>query len=336
MRIGDSTGRASPATTVSIGTPTASAAAAAARALSTRCTPRAPSVTAARTGGSIAPAATRTKLGTSSSSSTTDSARTSPPGPKVITRAEVRAAIAITNGFAAFSTATPPSAAAGNDSTSSPFPSATASTDPNSLVCAAPTTVTIPTVGRPTAHNEAMWPIPRAPISSTSASVPSGALSTVSGTPISLLNDRWLAWVGRSAARTAASRSFVVVFPTEPVMPTTVPPSSRSRPADPSADSARAVSSTSITTIVSVRPTRSSTGRDDRAAAAPDAPMKSWPSRSATNGTNNAGTRSGSSGPPISRLSWVTISTTVAGSPRTIAPPTTSAISATVQRMWAV
>ena len=49
-----------------------------------------------------------------------------------------------------------------------------------------------PSGGRPS-HSKAMWPIPRAPISTTAASVPSGALISVSGTPSSLLNARSLA-----------------------------------------------------------------------------------------------------------------------------------------------
>ena len=75
---------------------------------------------------------------------------------------------------------------------------------------------------------------------------PSGALTSVSGTPSSLLNDRSLAAVReRRWPRTAASRSLVDVLPTEPVMPTT---RSRQpvRASRPRSSSARAVSSTRI------------------------------------------------------------------------------------------
>ena len=68
----------------------------------------------------------------------------------------------------------------------------------------------------------AMWPRPRAPISTTAASVSSGAFSRVSGTPSSLLNERTLAVVTRVVASTEASRSLVVVLPTDPVMPITM------------------------------------------------------------------------------------------------------------------
>ncbi len=50
------------------------------------------------------------------------------------------------------------------------------------------------------------------------------ARSTVHGRPSSLLNDPGGATVGPSGASTAASRSFVEVFPELPVTPTTVSP----------------------------------------------------------------------------------------------------------------
>ena len=49
--------------------------------------------------------------------------------------------------------------------------------------------------GRAIAHRAATWPGPRAPISTTSASVPSAAPSSVRGTPSSLLNELALAAV---------------------------------------------------------------------------------------------------------------------------------------------
>ena len=64
-------------------------------------------------------------------------------------------------------------------------------------------------------------PGPLAPISSTRNRVDSSARSTVSGSPISLLNERTGAIVGPTLPHSCASRSLVVVLPTEPVMPTT-------------------------------------------------------------------------------------------------------------------
>lgn len=104
----------------------------------------------------------------------------------------MRAAIAATSGSSAFSTAVP---STGRHSTSSPLPSATASIEPNSERCTAATSVTTPTVGRPTRHSSAMWPTPRAPISSTAHWVSSGAPINVSGRPISLLYEPMLAVV---------------------------------------------------------------------------------------------------------------------------------------------
>ena len=90
-----------------------------------------------------------------------------------------------------------------------------------------------------------MWPMPRAPISTTTAWVPSGALSSVSGTPSSLLNDWALAAVTRRSLRMLARRSFTDVLPTEPVIPNTGL-GSRVRAKRPAACSARTVSSTTI------------------------------------------------------------------------------------------
>ncbi len=75
----------------------------------------------------------------------------------------------------------------GSAATSSDLPRATSSIVPNTSVCTAATAVTTPIVGRPISHSMAMWPMPRAPISNTPASAPSGAFSNVSGSPSSLL-----------------------------------------------------------------------------------------------------------------------------------------------------
>ena len=102
-------------------------------------------------------------------------------------------------------------------------------------------------VGRAMRHSSAIWPGPREPISTTIASVPAGADSSVIGTPISLLNDRVLDHTRRSRPSTAASRSLVVVLPTDPVTPTTGTVPSRARPVRASAVRASIVSSTSTT-----------------------------------------------------------------------------------------
>src|SRR2546423_7672358 len=111
--------------------------------------------------------------------------------------------------------------------------------------------VITPTVGRATAARVAMWPTPRAPISTTTATAPSGADSSVSGTPISLLNDTGLAPTGPAGARAAAVRSLVEVLPVLPVMPTTGTPARRWRAAPPRAGRAAAVSATTPTLIPS-------------------------------------------------------------------------------------
>ncbi len=61
-----------------------------------------------------------------------------------------------------------------------------------------------------------MCPRPLLPTSRISDEAPSGMLRTVSGTPISLLNDLGAAWA--RSPRAPATRSFVVVFPLLPVI----------------------------------------------------------------------------------------------------------------------
>ena len=96
-----------------------------------------------------------------------------------------------------------------------------------------------------------MSPSLRAPISTTTYAAPAGAPSSVSGTPISLLNDRSLACVVPLQDSTAATRSLVEVFPTLPVIPTTRPPLAPTdrRAAAPSAVSAVDVSTTRIAVV---------------------------------------------------------------------------------------
>ena len=71
----------------------------------------------------------------------------------------------------------------------------------------------------------------------------------VTGSPCSLLKLRSLAATRRSAATAAATRSLVLVLPTLPVMPTTVP-GRRVRTQPASAMSASPVSATSIAATV--------------------------------------------------------------------------------------
>ena len=70
----------------------------------------------------------------------------------------------------------------------------------------------------------AMCPTPRAPISTTRNRVSAVTRHTVSGTPTSELYEPTGATVGPATARTVPRRSFVLVLPEEPVMPTTASP----------------------------------------------------------------------------------------------------------------
>ena len=107
--------------------------------------------------------------------------------------------------------------------------------------------VTTPIVGRAIAHNAAMSPGSRAPISSTSASVSRGAPRSVIGTPISALKFPGVAWTRNVVRSAAAVRSFVLVLPVEPVMPTTRASGSCARAQRPMAASASSASVTWIT-----------------------------------------------------------------------------------------
>ncbi len=153
-------------------------------------------------------------------------------------------------------------------------------------MCAIATLVTTPTSGRATSANRAMWPTPRAPISSTTQRASSGALSSVSGRPSSLLNDCSLAAVGNAVARHARTKSLVVVFPTDPVMPIT-PPDTRPRASAPSRISAAPVSSTAIAVASTPSESGARAVRYAGAPAATAAPTKSCPSRSASIGTKS-------------------------------------------------
>ncbi len=69
--------------------------------------------------------------------------------------------------------------------------------------------------------------MPRAPISRTRNLVSAVALSAVSGSPISLLNDPGVNTVGALRESTCAMRSLVLVLPADPVRATSVVPSRR-------------------------------------------------------------------------------------------------------------
>ena len=76
---------------------------------------------------------------------------------------------------------------------SSPFAAATPSSDPTSSRWTGPMFVITPTSGSAIAASSAICPNPRIAISSTSTSVPAGAASTASGSPISVLKFAGLA-----------------------------------------------------------------------------------------------------------------------------------------------
>ena len=209
--------------------------------------------------------------------------------PKVITRADVRDCIANTRSSSAFKMAMP---SLGKASMSSPLAWAMPSKLSSSAVCASAIAVTTPIVGKPTSVSRAISPWPRMPISKMSASQSSGAFSSVIGTPWSLLNERELAATRNAEPMAAAAKSFVVVLPTLPVMPTTLLPTrapSAKRAQRPSARNASAVSGTTIAVPRNAAPLWP-TSREVRYAPAPRAnasSIKSWPSRSAIIGTNN-------------------------------------------------
>ena len=115
-----------------------------------------------------------------------------------------------------------------------------------------------------------MCPGPDAPISSTRWRVDSSAVSTVRGRPTSLLKESLGATVGASAESTCRSRSFVVVFPTDPVTATTsMAPPARSASRWARARSPRApVVSPTTTWVIGGQSDRSTT-RSTRAHTAP-------------------------------------------------------------------
>ena len=114
-----------------------------------------------------------------------------------------------------------------------------------------------------------MWPMPRAPISTTRKRVVGVTRQTVSGTPISSLSEPDAARRSRPTdGEHRASRSLVLVLPAEPVMPTT---RQLGRAVDDARGRARPKAAWTSSTTTHGTP---STGRAASAATAPrvDAP----------------------------------------------------------------
>ena len=173
--------------------------------------------------------------------------------------------------------------AAGSESRSSALARAMFSRLPRSSMWLSPTFVTTPQWGRTNEHSCAIWPAPRMPISTTTASVSGSAAKSVLGTPSSLF---WLPFVATTvcaAASTSRTRFFVVVLPVEPVMPITrplrCPRHSRAKSV-----MACAVSGTSMTAAPSSRASASTSEGSGCMTSAHTAPArraaatKSWPS----------------------------------------------------------
>ena len=162
-----------------------------------------------------------------------------------------------------------------------------------------------------------MWPGPRAPISTTTAWVPGSIRARVRGRPTSLLYDAGLATVSRRVARTAASRSLVVVLPLDPVTATTVA-AERSRTAVPRAARAARGSATSTRGPAKTVPSwaRVAAAPARAAASANRLPSVRLPGR-ATNRSPAATWR---------ESTWTPV-TTASGSASASRPPVTSATS---------
>ena len=137
-----------------------------------------------------------------------------------------------------------------------------------------PTFTTRPQSGRTNEHSSAIWPVPRMPISTTTASVSGSAESSVLGTPSSLF---WLPAVATTecaAASTSRTRFFVVVLPVEPVSAITRPcrweRHSRARSV-----TAPAVSGTSMTAAPNSRASARTSSATGCMTSAPSAPAES-------------------------------------------------------------
>ncbi len=155
-------------------------------------------------------------------------------------------------------------------------------TPPKLPAWAVPTMSTTPMSGRTMSQRYAMLPTWSAPISTTRKRVSGSARNTVSGTPTSPLYDPTGATVGPWVASRAASRSFVVVLPAEPVMPMTVV-GECSRTRRTTSRASAPIASTASSTMIAgcAAPSGACVARSASTAAAPApsaASMKSWPS----------------------------------------------------------
>ena len=102
-----------------------------------------------------------------------------------------------------------------------PFSLAMPSLSPKNSMCAVPMFVTSPASGLATSQRCAISPGWFVPISSTRKSASSGVLRIVTGRPRWLLKFSAVAWTVPTPERNAFRSSFVVVFPADPVTPTT-------------------------------------------------------------------------------------------------------------------
>ena len=102
--------------------------------------------------------------------------------------------------------------------TNSLFANAILSSEPSNSIWVSPTFVTMPAVGSAILANSAISPNPRIPISTTAAWWSQVRFNNVNGKPISLLKFASVFNTEKRLASTAAVKSFVVVFPFDPVM----------------------------------------------------------------------------------------------------------------------
>src|SRR5215218_2480636 len=275
------------------------------------------------------PATTTWRSGTASGTrpdrSDAPSKWTSPPGPNVTTASSSRR-YGSSRGSSDGTTAVAPSRM---PTSSSLFARATPSSD---CICSrwtGPTFVTTPTSGSQIAVSSAIWPKPRIASSSTSTSVPGGAASSSSGSPISVLKLARLAVTVRWGPISAAIRSFVEVLPTEPVTAMACAPSSR-RHARASAPSAAAGSSAASTAPPSAAAAASRA--QPGAASTPHAPARSASAAKRPPSTRSPGSAKNRSPGSIARES---ITARTGPPPRPRAPRTSSAPAAPAIR-WSL
>ena len=127
-----------------------------------------------------------------------------------------------------------------------------------------------------------MSPGNRSPISATTAAHAAGVLSSVTGSPNSLLYDSGLAYA-IPVGSAAASRSFVDVLPVEPVTPITTQIGSRAARTDRATACSPAITSGTLTSVALAGAARARHGRARSSATCAPArnasATKSCPSR---------------------------------------------------------